>query len=333
MRIGFIGGAGHHYLRQLISDPPATLSELRVAAAGDGYDDARASTFATSLTGAKWYDDAAAMLDDFQPNIVSVGAVYGHIGEVVAMCIGRGLPVVTDKPLAATWQQYHRIATIAQANAGTRIATEFDLRSAPAFVAARLAVQRGMVGDVALVAAQKSYRFGDARPAFYKSRSDYGGTLLWIASHGIDAIAFTTGLRFASVRGAHGNVTQPTYGSMEDHTVSMFELSNGGHAVAHADFLRPGKAHTHGDDRIRIAGSRGVVEVRDGRCMLTTHDAAEHEITGWAQPTPVHHALLAAVTGTDDTPYSTAESLRMARILLHARDAADKGMTIAMADD
>lgn len=333
MRIGFIGGAGHHYLRQLLSDPPAGVNKLRVAVAGDGHDDALARAFAATLPGAGWYDDAAGMLDDFQPQVVSVGAVYGHIGDAVAMCVERGLPVVTDKPLAATWQQYDRIAAAARQKPSVRIATEFNLRSAPAFVAARMAVQRGMVGDVALVTAQKSYRFGNERPTFYKSRSDYGGTLLWIASHGIDAIAFTTGLRFTSVRGAHGNVTQPTYGSMEDHTVSMFELSNGGHAVAHADFLRPGKAHTHGDDRIRIAGSRGVVEVRDGRCMITTHDEAEHEITGWAQPMPVHHALLASVTGAEDTPYSTAESLRMARILLHARDASDKGLTIAMADD
>jgi hypothetical protein len=43
----------------------------------------------------------------------------------------------------------------------------------------------------------------------------------------------------------------------------LFRLANGGTATCHLDFLRPESAHTHGDDRLRIAGSEGVLEAED----------------------------------------------------------------------
>jgi predicted dehydrogenase len=259
------------------------------------------------------------MLDRFKPDVVNVGTVYGYAGDVIAAVLERGAPVVSDKPVAATWQQLDRLKQLTN---NAQLITEFNFRSQPEFRAARDAVAQGLIGKVALATAQKSYRWG-TRPKWYADRTAYGGTILWVAGPGIDAIRFVTGQTFTRVTGRHKNVTHPEMGTMEDHTMNVFALSGGGTASCHADYLRPAKAPTHGDDRLRVIGSTGVVEVRDGRCMLITNDAAPVDITDRGTPQPAYVELLAAARGENRDIYSTEHSLDMAATLLHARDAAD----------
>jgi predicted dehydrogenase len=121
-------------------------------------------------------------------------------------------------------------------------------------------------------------------------------------------------------------------GTMEDHVSVLLELDNGGTGVVHADFLRPAAAATHGDDRMRVAGSMGVVEVRDDRCRLTTKDQVERDITDRVAVRPIHLELLAALRGEKSPWFSTEQSLNMAGILLHARDATDGQRWVAMGE-
>jgi predicted dehydrogenase len=324
VRLAFLGGSGHHYLRHLLAEP--AHADLEVAVAGDGHDAAASAGFAESIRQVRpdlsWFDDGRQLLDRFRPDVVSVGAVYGHNGDWNGAALERGVAVVTDKPAAGTWGQLDRLRAAIAAGPSRVLLTEFDFRSRPEFRAARDAVAAGRVGDVVLVTAQKSYRFG-SRPSWYADRSDYGGTLMWVASHGLDAVRFVGGRRIVRVVGRQGNVSRPDMGSMEDHVAVLAQLDGGGTAVVHADFCRPAAAPTHGDDRIRVAGSRGVVEVRDGRCVLVTHDVPMADITNAAVVRPVHHELWAAATGEPSPYYSTAESLAAAELLLRARDAAD----------
>jgi predicted dehydrogenase len=327
MRLAFIGGSGHHYLRRLVNDDAGT----DLAVASDGYDHEAARSLVAGLPGARWFDHADTMLDRFRPDVVSVGAVYAHNGDFVAKTLERDIPTCSDKPIAATWEQYRRLIEL---TAGTdrRLVTEFNLRSGPAFRAARDAVARGLIGQVVLVTAQKSYKWG-TRPAWYADPRHYPSTLLWIASHGIDAVTFTTGQGAVRVCGRQANLSRPDGGRAEDHAVAVLELDRGATALVHADYLRPAKAETHGDDRIRIAGSTGLVEVRDGRCILVSDTRQAQDITDQVSPKPVHRELLDALLGPPSDLYNTAASLATARILLHARDAADTFSVIDVTDD
>jgi predicted dehydrogenase len=186
-------------------------------------------------------------------------------------------------------------------------------------------VLNGVIGEVVLASAQKSYRFGTSRPEWYGRREDYSGTLLWVASHGIDAVRFCSGMAFSKVIGVSGNLAHPQYAEMEDHIVALFGLQNGGNAVVHADFLRPNGAPSHGDDRLRIAGTKGVVEVQKDRCLLIDV-AGEREITDSVKVRPIERDLLAVINGEASELYSTQESLSMAETLLLARDATDNSV-------
>lgn len=313
MRIGLIGGNGHHYLR-------GALATLRpgVAVAGDGADDDAARRLADGLDGARWFDDAAAMLDQFKPDVASIGAVYAHNGRWAIEAMQRRIPTVSDKPIATDWATLNTLRSVA---GRTPLITEFNFRSDAAFRAATLCVREKRVDPVLLVTGQKSYRFG-TRPPWYARRELYGGTIPWIASHAIDAAVFVTGRRLAAVAGAAGNGSRPDYGTMEDHAACLFEYEGGGVALIHADFLRPAGAPTHGDDRLRIAGGRGVVEVREGRCVLMHESDPPQDVTARGGEPVIWRDLLDAARG-DTTWYGTERSLGMAAILLAARDAAD----------
>jgi predicted dehydrogenase len=330
MRIGFIGGNGHHYLRRLLTEPTVKIARP-VGVASDGYDPAAASKLSQTLGDVRWFDTPEMLLRDYRPDIVSVGAVYGHNGDVAAQTLERGVPTVSDKPIAATWEQLKRLTELT-ARTGAPLISEFPFRCLPEFRAARETIRRGLIGPVVLATAQKSYRFG-TRPAWYADRAAYGGTMLWVASHGIDAIRFVTGQRLTSVFGRQGNVSKTEFGSMEDHCVALFALEGGGTGLVHADYLRPAAAATHGDDRLRVVGGGGLLEIRDERCRLTTADAPETDITASGAGQPVHLELFAALRGTKHAVYGTAASLESAALLLYARDAADAQTTFAIPNE
>ena len=320
MKIGFIGGWGHHYLRGLLIRGSSPLP-IEAAVAADGQDTDAAKRFATAINVQTWFDNPVQMLDEFQPDALSIGSVYVFNGELASLGLERNIPTVSDKPIAATWQQLQTLRELLSVQ-GRILLTEFDFRSRQDFRAARQAIEQGAIGEPILATAQKSYRFG-TRPAWYADRAQYGGTLLWIASHGVDAIQWVTGRKISRVIGRQNNLSKPDYRTMEDHLALLIELDNGGTGVVHADFLRPAAAASHGDDRLRVAGSKGVVEVRDGRCKLITSEKGETDITDVAKVRPIHLELLAALTGEGSPWFSTESSLQIAEILLHARDAAD----------
>src|ERR1700722_12535397 len=101
MRIAFIGGWGHHYLRGLL---PAGASPVPIEAAvcGDGMDAEAAQRWAANHGVKLWFDDFLVMLEKFKPEAVSVGTLYGLNSDFAAECLLRHLPVVSGKPIAAS---------------------------------------------------------------------------------------------------------------------------------------------------------------------------------------------------------------------------------------
>jgi predicted dehydrogenase len=154
MKIGFIGGSGHHYLRGALGEPT-----VQIAVAGDGGDDAAARQFGQKW-GGQWFDDANRMLDSFRPDVASVGAVYALNGDWAAAALERNIPTVSDKPVAVSQEQYDRLQFLTEQNTKRVLLTEFDFRSRPEFLAGRDAVRSGAIGLPILVTGQKSYRFG-----------------------------------------------------------------------------------------------------------------------------------------------------------------------------
>ena len=324
VRVASIGGAGHFNIKRGFGQIQGLTY---VAAASDGYGEPRPLA---ALPESSIYADYRTMLDEVRPDVATLGCWYAHNGEVALECLRRGIHVVTDKPALNTWEEWEQATRLCGENPELVFITEFPMRMTPAIRAAHDAVRAGRIGRPVLVRAQKSYRFG-VRPDFFKRREHFSGLVMWVASHAIDYASWASGLDYVSFQGLQGNLSRPDYGEMEDHVALLAQMSDGVTGVITADYLRPAAAPTHGDDRLRIAGTQGIVEVMDGVCTLVTADAAPAIIgQGEATALAVASEYVAALRGGGSSFFSTTEILRMARALLAARDAVDSAQVVRL---
>lgn len=278
------------------------------------------------------YDDYRQMLEEVRPHLVATFMPYGLNGQANIAAARQGCHIISEKPLAGTLGE---LQTLRQERdrAGVRITALLGMRLAPALAAARRAVADGLIGEPVLISAQKSYRWGTNRPEFYKQRRTYGGSIPWVAIHAIDFIRFVTGLEYAEVTARQAVKVHQDYPGCEDCGALLFGMTNGGHATLTFDFLRPAKADSHGDDRLRVVGSKGIVEVRlagKGTCELVTN---EEELTSVPLPDSGRSQFLdfvAEIRGGPQHFLAPDDAFRATEVALKARSAADEGRTVKL---
>lgn len=277
------------------------------------------------------FEDHRAMLDATRPDVAIVSTRLDQIAPAVSDAAVAGCHLICEKPLAldrATLRQLYE--TVQQHD--RQLLAMHTMRSLPAFLAARDAYRDGRIGEVVVANARKSYKWG-SRPAWFGRRDVYGGTIPWIGVHALDMIHFVTGRHFTQVTAMHGNRTQPEFPECEDHAVLLARLAGGGHVSASIDFCRPDSAATHGDDWIRVVGSRGVVEANAsaGWCRLIETGKAPIDL-----PLPpqdrIFRKFLDCLAQNAPSGFTTLDSFMLTDVALAARDAADGGEYVALGD-
>jgi predicted dehydrogenase len=111
---------------------------------------------------------------------------------------------------------------------------------------------------------------------------------------------------------------------VEDQAGILFELSNGGTAVLNLDFLRPESAPTHGDDRLRVIGSEGVLEIREGGKRVELINVSGTRDIPLPETRPFFVDFVAELRGEGKHILSPEEPFEMTRVALLARESADR---------
>lgn len=308
MKVCFIGGCGHWWdaYEYLKTRDDVTFCGFAPASAHEE----RTESIAADIP---YFADYRAMLDETRPDLAVVSPIYGLTGGINIECAERGINIFSEKPIATSLEE---LATLHEAviRNGVRLSAMHYLRTHPAFYRAARLVHDGAIGQVRMITAQKSYKYG-TRPAWYGDRDLYGGTILWVGVHAIDWVAHFSGKRFLSA-------TARCVGrDPEMAALCQFELEDGIIANVNIDFYRPNGAPTHGDDRVRCVGTDGVIEVMDGRITLITADGV-NEIEPEAAPDLLGNFL----DGGD--VLTTDEVFHIAAAGIAARDSADSGKPV-----
>lgn len=205
------------------------------------------------------YSNLSEMLHAEKPDILVVDNRFAEHVHAEKMALSLGIHVYTDKPVATTIEELDELRCCAE-KTGTHLWAMHTTRYDPWYHTAKLLVQQGAIGKVRMVNCQKSYRLG-VRPSFYSDRKTYGGTILWVAIHAIDMIRMVTGNEFISVYSTQSVSDNKGNGEMEIITAANFEMENEILATITTDYYRPAGAHSHDDDRLRIVGTEGIIEV------------------------------------------------------------------------
>ena len=308
---------------------------------------------ARSLTDIHGYNDYRQLLDEAKPDVALVNPPFHRIGAVTRECLERGIHVFAEKPLATGWADFLAIRGLATSS-GPRLMSMLTMRYEGIFRAAHRLVAAGAIGAPVLLTAQKSYPLqgwdGGPRPAFYRKRSSYGGSIPWLGIHAIDLFQWFGGSAFTEVYASQTLLGNESHDELESAAVMHFKMASGALATASLDFLRrrplaadiprapqspdglPGARGPGpdlglpvpwGDDRLRIAGDKGIVEIREG-ILRISDDNGTREIAPDPE-LPMFAAFLDWVEKGEPMLLSTQDCLRAAEAALRARDAADWG--------
>lgn len=272
----------------------------------------------------KIYDDWRLMIDSEKPDVAVINSYMGYNADMCIYALERGIHVFCEKPVATTLcdlLKLRRVYKDANENGKVVFAGMFGIMYAPHFETALRCVSAGTIGEVRLLNAQKSYRLGK-RELFYSSRELLGGMIPWVAIHGIDWIYRFGGADFVSVTASHSRVSNGGNGDLEATALMMFEGENGKIASVSADYLRPSAAPTHDDDRIRVVGTKGIVEVRQGKVYLLS-DGGEEVLENTLPEHQLFEEFALEISGEGVCRVSAKETFDVTEIALIARQSAD----------
>ncbi|MEW6358785.1 MAG: Gfo/Idh/MocA family oxidoreductase [Planctomycetota bacterium] len=326
MNVGLIGLDGH---QGAVLNGIVKSDELRLAAVAserkDALDAMRRNKAADAET--RFYANWEELLDKEKLDILAVCSTNVQHAAQIQAGAELGLHICSEKPLTTTLADLDETRK-AVAKAGVHLTMLLTMRFTPPYLCAKRIVESGAIGEVCLVTAQKSYKLGN-RPEWMRCRMSFGGTIPFVGIHGMDLIRWTSGREFVECMAYHGNTGHPDIREMEDQASVLLKLDNGGSATMRIDYCRPAAADTHGDDRLRLAGNKGVVEVMHNEVTLITESGG----TTKPEMPPEQDLFLdfvASIKGEKEHLISAADCYRMTEVTLKARDAADAGKIVKL---
>ena len=323
IRVGMIGTVGH---ANIVTNGVTEAKNTRlVAYAVMGNKEAKVPT------GATIYDGYEEMLDKEQLDVVGICLPYYQIAEASIAVARRNIHIIAEKPVATTLSNLYALMNAVTENR-VRLTTMLNMRVDPHYLAIKDSIAAGDIGEPILATAQKSYRFGESRPDFYKKKETYGGTIPWIGIHCLDYIHYTTNLDYTDVAAFQSNLDHPGYKpGFQDNVGMLLRLSNGGTALINLDYLRPETATTHGDDRLRIVGSEGVIEIKDSGARIELISSTRETVD---IPLPDRKSFFAdfieELRGTGQHILTPEEPFAMTRVALIAHQAAEQHKLMAL---
>ncbi len=320
LTIVYIGNKGHHSAN--VNGSINGDARFITVAVAPGSSDEDISGFYEYLKETnphiKMYESYKQMLDCENPDVAVISPRFDLTAKICMECAGRNIHIIAEKPVALNLEELSELEKTVKENKVSFMAMHF-LRFQGAFYQAMQTVKKGEIGEVRLVNAQKSYKLGK-RDEFFKKRETYGGTIPWVGIHGLDWIYSVTGPHFEKVFASHSTVGNMGHGDLEASCLCNFVLKDGVCASLSVDYLRPTKAPTHGDDRLRVVGTTGVLEVKD-RVLTIINENGIRTFEN-LQDENIVLSFLEGISEGKNCELTSDEIFYITKVALYARDAA-----------
>jgi predicted dehydrogenase len=271
MKVCIIGSTGHYeyVLKDIKYDPETRIVGVCPGSTGEDVH-LLYEIIKNDYPSLKIYDNYIEMLDELQPDICVVCCYFGDHAKVAAEVLKRKINLFIEKPIATDLEDLYMLHEL-YSKSGVSLAAMFGIRYTPWFLTAWNAVKSGKVGEIRLMNAQKSYKLGK-RGVHFKNRKTYGGTIPWVGSHAIDWLYWFGAKRFVSVYSSHSKFYNMGNGDLELTALCHFVMEDEVFGSVSMDYLRPNTAKSHDDDRIRVVGTEGIIEVRECEVYLMNNE-------------------------------------------------------------
>ena len=275
LRVGLVGlgSMGRNHLRVIGANPATTL-----AAIADPEPDALAA--ATASSGAEGWPDPLAMIAEGGLDAVVIAApTTAHVPLALA-AIERGVPVLVEKPLAATNDEAARIVDAGRA-AGVPVQVGHVERYNPAVLKLGELLREGWLTTIFAIVSRRAGPF----PARIR---DVGVTVD-LATHDADMLSWIAGERPTRV---YAELAQRKHASHEDLLFGLLHFPSGASGMLDVNWLTPAKRR-----QLTVIGEEGMFELDylTQRLTFTKSDLAHPQLIAGYAPTFTGDVLEIAV--------------------------------------
>lgn len=220
----------------------ASLPEAELVAVADS-DSARLDELSSGRS-LRAYQDYRRLLAEERLDAVSIAVPTRLHAEIALACIERGLPVLVEKPLAASVDDGEQVRSAAEAS-GVPVMVGHVERFNPAVLELARRLRAGAVGRVYQARAR---RIG---PFFPRERDV--GVVYDLATHDIDVLRLLFGCEIDHVQ---AEVVRGVRTEFDDAVAGLLRFEDGAIAVLEANWLTPVKMR-----ELSIFGERGMCAV------------------------------------------------------------------------
>ncbi len=294
-------------------------------AAGADIDKAAADATAAKY-GFKGFDDWRKMLDEVEPDVVSICTPPFLHREMAVECLQRGIHVMCEKPIASTMEDAEAMAAAAGEH-DAQLMVAYCHRWHPTIKKVKQLLDADVLGKPLFYRCAFAgwVEFADNHRAS-KTQAG-GGALMDNGSHATDIYQFLMG-KVSNVSCRAGTLLQ----SMEtdDVAVMIFEGENGCFGEVLVGYSLPGD-HTE----FKIVGEKGVIKIEDyfsGPVLFQPKGTGEwlaHEVTPGDRFEGEFGNFLAAVRGEAELLSTAETALHVHKVIAAAyADAQAKGQSV-----
>jgi len=315
MKVVVIGGSGHfeyaltgNDLVQIVAYAPGHISE-------------DLSRIKSALPHTRYYSDFRQMLDNEDPDVAVINPHFHLNGSIVIECLKRHIHCFCEKPVSLEASELEEIEAL-YSSSKVHLGTMMIHRYEPWFNAAQKAIEAGEIGSPIQVSVQKSYKMG-AKPAWMQDKKQFGGIIPWVGAHALDLAYWMIGNTLQIDSAQQTTLGNKGQGEVESAAQVHFSWGNKGLGIILLDYLRPAKAHSHGDDRIRIVGEQGLIEVMQSKATVLSESEGAYELAP-AHGIGLYDDFINQVERGDATRLSAEESFNVARWCIQAEELATK---------
>ena len=239
LRVGLagLGSMGRNHLRHLSAREGCILT-----AVADPVADVLAD--AVAKTGATGFADPLAMIEEAELDAVVIASPTTTHAQLAQAAITRGLPLLVEKPLAATVEEGIALVEVAGAG-GVPLQVGHVERFNPAVLELGRRIEKGWVGTI--------YSITSRRAGPFPARIRDVGVTIDLATHDADIISWVAGERPARV---YAETAQRLHASNEDLLFGLLHFPSGATGMLDVNWLTPAKRR-----QLAVVGEAGMFEL------------------------------------------------------------------------
>ena len=312
VRLGLIGLTGD---RRCILDAIPNIPGARLVAFAHGQERAgeQAQGYPEFHKKTRLYATYQEMLANEELDVVVSCLPDGRNAHACMAAARKGCHVISEKPVAAD------LNTLADLEAAVRenqvqITAALHMRLNPGVAAVRKAIADGLIGEPVVAFAQKSYQ----------SESDHSGqSFPSVGIDALDAITYTTGKEATQASA----LRIPT--CAQEIPGILVKLANDSTGIVSLNCL-PSGATGNLEDRLRVVGADGVVEMNGHRVELIAGNDPPRLLPLGPRGS-ILGSSVASLRGQGSHLMAAEEVFRVARVHLVVRQAAEQGKALRIA--